>query len=61
MRANVEFYTAILLEAVGVDRALFTPMFAVGRCVGWLAHIAEEARLGKIIRPASEYVGPRCS
>jgi len=60
LRANVEFYTAILLEAIGVDRPLFTPLFAAGRVVGWLAHIAEERRVGRIIRPASEYVGERC-
>ncbi|MCB9677449.1 MAG: citrate synthase [Alphaproteobacteria bacterium] len=61
LRANVEFYTAILLEAVGLDRRLFTPMFAAGRVVGWLAHVAEERATGRIIRPASEYVGPPCT
>ncbi|MEZ4318294.1 MAG: citrate synthase [Myxococcota bacterium] len=60
LRANVEFYTAILLEAVGFDRRLFTPLFAVGRVVGWLAHVAEERRVGRIVRPRSEYVGPPC-
>lgn len=60
LRANVEFYTAILLEAVGVPRELFTPMFAAGRVVGWLAHCEEEAKVGRIVRPRAVYVGPPC-
>jgi citrate synthase len=58
LRANVEFYTALLLEAVGLDRACFSTTFAVGRCAGWLAHIAEQRRTGRLIRPGSRYVGP---
>jgi citrate synthase len=58
LRANVEFYTALLLEAVGLDRAGFSTTFAVGRCAGWLAHIAEQRRTGRLIRPGSRYVGP---
>jgi citrate synthase len=58
LRANVEFYTAVLLEAVGVPRRLFSPMFAVGRSVGWLAHVAEQRARGRLIRPASRYIGP---
>jgi len=58
LRANVEFYTALLLEAVGIPRELFTATFAVGRCAGWLAHIAEQRRTGRLIRPAARYVGP---
>jgi citrate synthase len=58
LRANVEFYTALLLEAVGLDRACFTTTFTVGRCAGWLAHIAEQRRTGRLIRPGSRYVGP---
>lgn len=57
LRANVEFYTAVLLDAIGLDRAYFTAWFAAGRVVGWLAHIAEEQRVGKIMRPRAEYVG----
>jgi citrate synthase len=55
---NVEFYTALLLEALGLDRALFTPIFAIGRVVGWTAHILEQTQGGRIIRPQSSYVGP---
>ncbi len=55
--ANVEFYTALLLEAVGIPRELFTATFAVGRAAGWLAHIEEQRRTGRLIRPAARYVG----
>lgn len=56
LRANVEFYTAVLLEAVGLDRAWFTPMFAVGRVFGWIAHIHEQRASGVMIRPRLRYV-----
>jgi citrate synthase len=56
--ANVEFYTAILLEAVGVPRTLFSPTFAASRVAGWLVHIEEQRRVGRLVRPSSRYVGP---
>ncbi len=56
--ANVEFYTALLLEAVRVPRAAFTPIFACGRVAGWCAHVAEQQASGRLIRPASRYIGP---
>lgn len=55
---NVEYYTAILLEALGAPRALFTSLFACGRVVGWIAHAREQLGTGRLIRPASSYVGP---
>jgi citrate synthase len=58
LRANVEFYTAVLLEAIGIPRTLFSPTFAASRVVGWLAHVDEQRRVGRLIRPASKYVGP---
>jgi citrate synthase len=58
LRANVEFYTAVLLEAIGLPRTLFSPTFAVGRVAGWCAHIEEQRRTGRLIRPSSRYVGP---
>ncbi|MRG95527.1 citrate synthase [Polyangium spumosum] len=58
LKANVEFYTAVLLDAVGLPRELFTPTFAVGRAAGWSAHVQEQRRAGRLIRPASRYVGP---
>lgn len=54
---NVEFYTAILLDALGVPREGFTPLFAAGRTAGWVAHAIEQSRTGRIIRPQSRYVG----
>ncbi len=58
LAANVEFYTAVLLDAVGLPRGAFTPAFAVARVAGWLAHVAEQRESGRIIRPACRYVGP---
>lgn len=58
LAANVEFYTAVLLDSVGIDRALFSPTFAVGRVAGWSAHVLEQRATGRLIRPASRYVGP---
>jgi len=55
---NVEFYTALLLEALGISRDGFTPLFAAGRTAGWVAHALEQERTGRIIRPQSRYVGP---
>jgi citrate synthase len=56
LKANVEFYTAILLEAVGLPRTLFTPTFAASRAAGWCAHVDEQRRFGRLIRPQSRYV-----
>jgi citrate synthase len=58
LQTNVEFYTALLLEAVGLDRELFTPAFAMGRVAGWAAHVFEQERTGRLMRPQSTYVGP---
>jgi citrate synthase len=58
LRTNVEFYTAVLLDVLGIPRALFTPVFAAGRSAGWLAHIAEERAVDRLIRPRQRYVGP---
>lgn len=55
---NVEFYTAVLLDAVGLPRELFAATFANGRLLGWGAHVAEQRRVGRLVRPQSVYVGP---
>jgi citrate synthase len=55
---NVEFYTAILLGALDIPREAFTPVFAVGRTAGWVAHALEQQRTGRLLRPASVYTGP---
>ncbi len=58
LETNVEFYTALLLEALAIPRAAFTCVFAVGRAGGWIAHAREQALHGRLIRPQSSYVGP---
>jgi citrate synthase len=55
---NVEFWAAIVLERVGVPRELFTPTFAVARVAGWTAHVLEQVRDNRLIRPTADYVGP---
>lgn len=57
LAANVEFYTAVLLDAVGVPRTHFTALFAAARVSGWCAHVAEQRATGRLIRPDSIYVG----
>jgi citrate synthase len=59
LQTNVEFYTALLLHGLGFDVELFTPTFALSRVSGWIAHAFEQRRANRIIRPQSEYVGPR--
>ncbi len=56
LETNVEFYTALLLEAVRFPKHAFTGVFAMGRVAGWLAHAREQALTGRLIRPASRYV-----
>jgi len=58
LNTNVEFYTALLLHGLGLPNDLFTPIFAVGRVLGWTAHCLEQLREGRLIRPESAYVGP---
>lgn len=57
LRANVEFFTAILLESLQVPREAFTMVFACGRVAGWCAHYLEQQRTGRLIRPRARYVG----
>lgn len=59
LQTNVEFYTALLLHGLGLDVPLFTPTFAMGRVSGWLGHAIEQRAANRLIRPSSEYVGPR--
>jgi citrate synthase len=55
---NVEFWSAVVLERAGIPRALFTPTFTASRVVGWTAHVVEQVRDNRLIRPDVEYVGP---
>ena len=58
LETNVEFFTALLLDALGFPRSAFTGVFAIGRTVGWLAHAREQVLDGRLIRPQSRYIGP---
>ncbi|HLZ06189.1 MAG TPA: citrate synthase/methylcitrate synthase [Bradyrhizobium sp.] len=57
LETNVEFFTAILLDALEIPRQAFTPVFAVARAAGWTAHAREQQRTGRLIRPSSSYAG----
>ena len=59
LQTNLEFYTALLLEALGFPRDAFTCVFAASRVGGWIAHAREQTLRGRLIRPQSRYVGPR--
>ena len=58
LRTNVEFYTALVLQAVGLEPTQFVAMFACGRVAGWCAHVIEQHAEDHLIRPQSEYIGP---
>jgi citrate synthase len=56
---NVEFYSASVLNSVGLPRDLFPPTFAVSRVAGWTAHVLEQLVGNRLIRPQSNYAGPQ--
>src|SRR5262245_25037876 len=58
LEANIEMDAALLLDAIGLPREAFTPVFAMARAPAWIAHALEQRRSGRMIRPASAYVGP---
>jgi citrate synthase len=58
LATNVEFWSAVVLDFAGVPPELFTPMFTCARVAGWSAHIMEQKREGRLIRPTAKYVGP---
>lgn len=58
LQTNVEFYTALLLEALAFPTDAFTCVFGIGRVAGWIAHAREQLAGGRLIRPQSRYVGP---
>jgi citrate synthase len=54
---NVDFYSGIVYQALGIPRDLFTPIFAIARVAGWLAHWLEQLKNNRIYRPEQIYVG----
>jgi citrate synthase len=58
LETNVEFWAAIVLDFAEVPPHMFTAMFTCARTAGWSAHILEQKRTGRLIRPSARYVGP---
>ncbi len=59
LRPNVDFYSASVYHYLNIPADLFTPIFAISRTSGWIAHILEQYANNKLIRPRAEYIGPR--
>lgn len=57
IRPNVDFYSATVQEALGIPREYFTCIFAISRTAGWVAHVIEQFRDNRLIRPTSRYIG----
>jgi citrate synthase len=58
IETNVEFWAAVILDFAEVPVKMMPAMFTCGRTAGWSAHILEQKKLGKLVRPAALYVGP---
>jgi citrate synthase len=59
LNPNVDFYAASVYHMLGIPTDLMTPIFALARMAGWTAHVREQYADNRVIRPSSEYVGPR--
>jgi citrate synthase len=59
LNANVDFYSATVYYSLGIPTDLFTPIFAIARTAGWTAHVLEQLADNRLIRPQSDYTGPR--
>ena len=57
METNVDFWAAVLLDFAEVPADMMTPLFASARTAGWSAHILEQKRTGRLIRPSARYIG----
>jgi citrate synthase len=58
LETNVEFWAAIVLDFAEVPAHMFTSMFTCARTAGWAAHILEQKRTGRLVRPSARYTGP---
>ncbi len=58
LETNVEFWAAVVLDIAQIPHEMFPAMFACARVAGWSAHMIEEKRTGRLIRPSARYVGP---
>jgi citrate synthase len=58
LRANLEFYKGVVYLALGIPKDYFTASFAASRVFGWLAHVVEQRKDNRIIRPSAHYTGP---
>ena len=58
LATNVEFWAAIMLDFAEVPAHMFTSMFTCARTAGWSAHILEQKRTGRLVRPSARYIGP---
>jgi citrate synthase len=58
LATNVEFWSAVVLDLADIPAPMFTSMFTCARTAGWAAHIMEQKREGRLIRPTAKYIGP---
>jgi citrate synthase len=58
IETNVEFWAAVMLDLAGVPAEVMPAMFTCARTAGWSAHVLEQRRTGRLVRPSAQYIGP---